>query len=368
MKTFRSFLLLLTAALACLSCQDNSYTILGTVDGLEDGDTLILTNDLAANTPLQKVTVKAGAFELKGMADSVSLHVLYVGNRPDVNVSFFLEPGDIKVHLSTEMGKCSVGGTKANEAWNQLNTTTAAFNEQMRTQVERLYDQTLGEPERLAIMDSLQRMEQQMVQMVVETAEKNIDNEAGYFVVTHFEDDNLFSPSRRLALLDQMPAAFQQRAEVKELREMLASALSTEKGQKMADFELADTEGTAVSAMSIIGQNELTIIDFWASWCGPCRQEMPNMVALYKDYRDKGLAILGVSLDEDKDAWTKAIKQMGMEWPQLSDLQGWQSSAAELFQVKAIPHTVIVDREGTIIEKGLRGEQLRQFVSGKLGE
>ena len=91
------------------------------------------------------------------------------------------------------------------------------------------------------------------------------------------------------------------------------------------------------------------------------------MVTLYKDYQSKGLAIIGVSLDEDREAWTKAIRQMNMSWPQLSDLRGWNSSAAKLYQVKAIPQTIVVDSKGMILAKGLRGAQLRQLVEERLG-
>ena len=90
------------------------------------------------------------------------------------------------------------------------------------------------------------------------------------------------------------------------------------------------------------------------------------MKTLYKDFKDKGLGIIGVSLDEDKDSWVKAIEELGIQWPQVSDLQGWNSSVAQQFQVNAIPHLIIVDENGTILERGLRGEEVRNFISKRL--
>ena len=369
MRHLSTILAVAVMVMASLACQEQTCRVVGTVDGLEDGDTIILTSDLAANTPQKKAVVKNGAFQIEcSSTDSVGLHVLYVGNRPDLNVSFFPEPAEIMVHLSTDMAKCSVSGTKANDAWNHMNQQTAHYSGQMREQLQKVYDQSLSEDERIAVMESINGIEQKLVAMVVETAEQNIDNELGFFIVTHFEEDNLFPASKRLALLDKMPGSFRSRPAAQELHKALQQAQMAETGNTMPDFELPDATGRSTSAMSIVKDAKITIIDFWASWCGPCRQEMPSLVSLYDDYHAKGLNIIGVSLDENRDAWTAAVKQMGMTWTQLSDLKGWNSSAAQLFQVKAIPQTVVVDAQGTILGKGLRGTQLRQIVSQHLDE
>ena len=100
------------------------------------------------------------------------------------------------------------------------------------------------------------------------------------------------------------------------------------------------------------------MVDFWASWCGPCRGEMPNVIKAYNEFKDKGFAIVGVSLDSKADAWKKAIKDLGIPWAQMSDLKGWQCAGAALYNVRAIPATVLIDQSGKIIAKDLRGEEL----------
>ena len=113
-----------------------------------------------------------------------------------------------------------------------------------------------------------------------------------------------------------------------------------------------------------IAKNKYTLIDFWASWCGPCRAEMPNVVAAYKKYQSKGFGIVGVSLDRDAEAWKKAIKDLNITWPQMSDLKAWDCEGAKLYGVRSIPATVLVDQEGTIIARNLRGDA----IEAKLAE
>lgn len=132
------------------------------------------------------------------------------------------------------------------------------------------------------------------------------------------------------------------------------------------DFIMNDTEGNPISISDEIAKHKITIIDFWASWCGPCRAEMPNLVSLYAQQKDKGLGIIGISLDNDMEAWKDAIINDGITWLQLSDLQGWDNAAAKMFNVSFIPYTIIVDANGSILAEGLRGEDLDNFIKTKL--
>lgn len=134
----------------------------------------------------------------------------------------------------------------------------------------------------------------------------------------------------------------------------------------LPNYDIPDLERNNVSTSKVITGHEITIIDFWASWCSPCRREMPVMVELYTNYKDKGLGIIGISLDEDYDAWAKAIKDEKASWVQLSELRGWDCSAAKDNSVQAIPHTIVVDRQGRIIAEGLRGHALVEFVENQL--
>jgi thiol-disulfide isomerase/thioredoxin len=115
-------------------------------------------------------------------------------------------------------------------------------------------------------------------------------------------------------------------------------------------------------------KGKVVLIDFWASWCGPCRKENPNVKKLYTKYKRKGFEILGVSLDSDKGRWEQAIKQDGLEWLHVSDLRKWQSIAAKAYSVTSIPQTFLIGRDGTIIARGLRGPALEQKLAEVFAE
>ncbi len=129
-------------------------------------------------------------------------------------------------------------------------------------------------------------------------------------------------------------------------------------GKKYTDINLPGVDGKGVKLSDFVGQNVI-LVDFWASWCGPCRRENPNVVKLYQDYHSKGFDIVGVSFDTDGKGWKDAIEKDGLVWHQMSDLKGWNSKAAELYGVASIPHTVLIGKDGTILAKNLQGEELR---------
>jgi len=156
------------------------------------------------------------------------------------------------------------------------------------------------------------------------------------------------------------------REQIRVMEKSLEASAKTAEGAIIPDFAQTDPDGNQLSIMSEVRNHRITILDFWASWCGPCRQEMPSMITLYDQYKDKGLGIVGISLDNDKDAWLSSIKQLNITWPQMSDLQGWDNAAAKLFNITSIPHTIVVDQQGKILHHGLRGEALAAFVAEQL--
>jgi peroxiredoxin len=147
----------------------------------------------------------------------------------------------------------------------------------------------------------------------------------------------------------------------KELKQILDAALITGIGRTAPEFTQADTKGKPVALSSYKGQ--YVLIDFWASWCGPCRLENPNVVKIYRKFRSKGFTVLGVSLDDKKDKWLAAIRQDDLPWTQVSDLKGWKNEAAVEYGVEGIPMNFLLDKDGKIVAKGLRGAELQKQLT-----
>lgn len=362
----KKILLMATAGLlAFASCQEKAgYTIKGTIEGVAEGDTVYLQNFVDGSlVKMDSAVVKGGAFEFKGTPDSVTVsrYVTYRKNGMRMTAMVFIEKGDITLNMGAEANK--VAGTMCNDAYQQFMDKFVAINKEMSEIYQKSKtDTTLTDDQRKDLEKQLAEKDSLGTEMVYNCINENINNLVGVQLLTSYA--NAFETAKVKALLDKVPAAYSADKDIVALKEHIATIEKTEVGQKFIDFAMNTPEGKEVKLSDFISQNKYTLIDFWASWCGPCRAEMPNVVAAYNAFKAKGFGIVGVSLDNNAEAWKKAIKDLNITWAQMSDLKGWSCEGAKLYGVRAIPATVLVDQEGTIVARNLRGEEL----AAKLGE
>lgn len=347
------------------ACQENasSYTINGTVADAADGEYVYLRSYKGRGfETLDSAVVKGGKFQLVGTPDSIPTPkmVIYSAKGSNCSTMIFLEQGQIDVNLAKE--NSSVAGTANNVALHTFMTEYRRQNKEMNdVYMGMRKNKELTDAQRDSIGQILNQKNDELEAYVANQTKANVTNAFGAYLLTSMGSGmNVEELSK---LLPQVQEPFASTEAMLHLKSYVENSLKTVVGKKYIDFSMNDPEGKTIKLSDFVGKNKYVLIDFWASWCGPCRNEMPNVVAAYKQFKNKGFEIVGVSLDQNADKWKGAIKDLNMTWNHMSDLKGWQCAGAGLYGVRGIPATVLVDQEGTIVARNLRGEELLNKLS-----
>lgn len=363
----KKILLLPLITLAFTACKDATCNIEGVVKSGQNGDTLVISRLQGREfIPTDTLFVNHGQFKISiPCTDSTSIANYYYKRSDGATLSniFFIEDGNVKIEISED---CKIGGTQNNDIYQIV--LDSIFN--IRSQSEVLYQnfiasETSGKPiTEQEYEKSLARLENRFYDFLRRTVREQISTTAGYFLFTSCFD--MYSVEERLELIKLVDKRYQNSAIINQIRENAELAQQTSDGKQYVDVELTMLDGSTKQLSDYVENNDLTLIDCWASWCGPCCNEMPHIVNLYKQYKDKGLEIVGISFDEDVTALRKAIASFKMTWPQSCDLKGWNNKTAKIYGVNSIPHTILIRRDGTIVAQQLRGEALEKAIKKEL--
>ena len=343
MKRISCAFLALAGLVACQS--QVTYSISGKTTA-EDGLPVYLVDNLSAEI-IDSTEVKDGAFILVGKTEKDAL--LSVSEQGATWQTMFFNDGTpIELNLIDTVMTAS-----------PLNEKLLACDKALTARISDIMKARGGDGDRMAA--AYGAYEDELKSILEENRDNLIPAAFMSQLLEDIEDDSVENPYNEQYAYSRHPYAKKCKEQFDEQNAKWAAINEAKQkviGEPFIDLEEPDTDGNLHKLSEYLGKGNWVLVDFWASWCGPCRAEMPNVVATYEQYHAKGFDVVGLSFDKDKDAWVKAISDLKMPWIHLSDLKGWQTVASDTYTVKSIPDNILVDPEGKIIARGLRGAEL----------
>lgn len=318
------------------------FNISGTVTGFAEGTTVELLNGQTGATELS-TPLKSGQFSFKGKMERPDFKIILF-NRQQPYITVFLDNSNVTITGDkATIAQSKVIGSASHTAFEQFNNSLEPYKDVFAP--DGVYDEAQHAKAMSLIYDFVNANKAAYITPLAVIRYHQIAEDVNKTEELY----NMLDPKLKVTAMGQYIA------------QQIAEGKINGNGTLLPDFAQADTSGKSVSLSSLRGN--YVLVDFWASWCGPCRQENPNLVAAFNKYKDKKFTVLGVSLDKAKEAWIDAIHMDGLAWTHISDLQGWQNSVAQQFQIFNIPQNFLIDPDGKVIGKNLRGPALERKLA-----
>ena len=334
-------MMIAAAAMMLVGCGAD-YVVKGNIEGYT-GEVKLMANK--SSECFASTTTEDGSFILTVDAKAPLFANLVLGEKSKM---IFVEPGEVLVEGSLEeFGQLKVSGTPANEA-------NAAYKEQM----QKIMSDYMAATDEEAQATFAQAYDDH----IVNTYEANKENIFGLYLLAsqiYYE----MTPDEILEAVAVLPKGLQKSQGATTLKEHAEAMKRVDVGQQFIELELPDKDGNMVKLSDVLAANKYVLLDFWASWCGPCMGEVPYLVADYAEYHPLGFEIYGVSLDRAREPWVKTMEAKGLVWPNVSELQYWNDASAKKYAVRSIPSNFLIASDGTIVARNLRGEALGEKLA-----
>ena len=348
--------------------QESKFTIWGDFPEWDRGPVVLMyrqQNNLLQDT----AQVQQGKFHFEGQLQAPARMTVYSiaeeQGRTKDNIAFYLDQGNLELQGTDSLTHARIKGSRLTEEGLLLDRWTGALKGEMNLLaiqgMELMQDSTrqdeaakLGAAYRV-VLDSLTAVKQRFI----------VDYPNSYLSLNLIQEfmGNAMDYQTVFPLFDGLSEELKTTELGQGLARELRIAERTGLGVILQDFSSQDTLGNRLSLMQVVRKNKYTLVDFWASWCVPCRKENPNVVDAFQAYKDKGFGVLGISLDNQETAWKAAIAHDKLSWDQVSTLQGWKEPAALLYGIRAIPQNMLVDQTGKVVARNLRGAALHRKLA-----
>ncbi|MEN9323690.1 MAG: hypothetical protein RL699_1470 [Bacteroidota bacterium] len=378
----RSFLVLTAAAVvfSCNKAGENEYIITGTIKGIADGKKVFLEvqDDMTgAFKALDTVKVEGGKFTIKGSAKGADINLIQIES-VNGKIPFILENGDIEMDINKDsLNLVKVTGTYNNDeltAYRELGTKIQ--KDMMKFQKDNMVKMNQAQQKKDTVtINNLRKAYFKFQEDFAKQSEEYVKTHPKSFIsllIIESLFQQMVDPAKITKYFNGLDKELKANKHGKKIKSQLdllnkpAAPAGVEVGSIAPDFSAPGPDGKVISLKQSMGK--VTLVDFWASWCNPCRAENPNNVALYNEFHAKGLNIIGVSLDKDAAKWKEAIAKDKLAWPQISNLKYWDEPIRVTYGVESIPATFLLDANGTVVAKDLTGAALKAKVAELLAK